>query len=303
MRVVVFALALALALSTRAPGVDAASASSCAHLGDLSHSGCDDAIRAHGAPFDMYELARSWTPGFCSTSACDTHECARGVMAPALTLHGLWPSYVNAVRVNAVGGRKGGGGDGGLCFWPQNCVKPAWYPTDEAWAYARSNVPSDEEAERAAPAWTGDGLGAHEWSKHGTCAAWLDVHGRTPGYTQRAFYDATFALAESLGTPEALRVATGSDVSLVDLQDMFGGPTKVALGCTHKCELVQAVQCFERAANGTVGIAMDCPCVGVRDSRYDNSCAHSCERVRILSPGQTKCAERDVTATVHTAIV
>jgi len=174
---------------------------------------------------------------------------------------------------------------------------------DEAWAYARSNVPSDDEAERAAPAWTGDGLGAHEWSKHGTCAAWVDAHGRTPGYTQRTFYDATFALAESLGTPEALRVATGSDVSLVDLQDMFGGPTKVALGCTHKCELVQAVQCFERAANGTVGIAMDCPCVGVRDSRYDNSCAHSCKRVRILSPGQTKCAARDVTATVHTAIV
>ena len=65
MRGVVLALVLALALSTRAPGVDAATASSCAHLGDLSHSGCDDAIRAHGAPFDMYELARSWTPGFC----------------------------------------------------------------------------------------------------------------------------------------------------------------------------------------------------------------------------------------------
>jgi len=258
----------------------------CARAGERTHDGCEDGVRAQQTAFDMWELARSWTPGFCATTRCKQRECAANALTPKLTLHGLWPSYATPV---GVGGSRRGGGDRDGCYWPQNCAKPAWYPEDEAWRFDASALPNDDEFERVAPAWSLDGLGEHEWSKHGTCAAWIDTQGRQRGMTQREFYNATFALAERLGTPDALDRATGSDVDLRELQDAFGGPSKVALGCSRSCELVQVVQCFKRTADGGVGDAEDCPCVGVRDSRYDNSCEHSCARVSILSPSQTRC--------------
>lgn len=260
--------------------------SACARAGERTHDGCEDGVRARQTAFDMWELARSWTPGFCATMRCKQRECDANALTPRLTLHGLWPSYATPV---GVGGSLGGGGDKGWCYWPQNCAKPGWYPEDEAWRFDARALPDDAEFERVAPAWSLDGLGEHEWGKHGTCAAWVDAQGHQRGMTQREFYNATFALAERLGTPDALARASGSDVDLRELQDAFGGPSKVALGCSRSCELVQVVQCFKRTADGGVGDAEDCPCVGVRDSRYDNSCEHSCARVSILSPSQTRC--------------
>jgi ribonuclease T2 len=260
--------------------------SACARAGERTHDGCEDGVRVKQTAFDMWELARSWTPGFCATTRCKQRECDAHALAPRLTLHGLWPSYATPV---GVGGSRSRGGDKGGCYWPQNCAKPAWYPEDEAWRFDARALPDDAEFERVAPAWSLDGLGEHEWGKHGTCAAWVDTQGQQRGMTQREFYNATFALAERLGTPDALARASGSDVNLRELQDAFGGPSKVALGCSRSCELVQVVQCFKRTADGGIGDAEDCPCVGVRDSRYDNSCEHSCARVSILSPSQTRC--------------
>ena len=35
---------------------------------------------------------------------------------------------------------------------------------------------------------------------------------------------------------------------------------------------------FRAGEDSGVGAPVDCPCVGVRDSRYDNSCARDCPR-------------------------
>jgi len=285
-----------VALASALASASASASASCARVGARSRSGCDDAVRASSAPFDVYELARSWAPGYCFTTSCESAACSRGVLEPTLTLHGLWPSYAAPIRVRDRDSARRAlrtDADERECFWPQNCARPRWYPSDEAWAYDATEAPSDDAAREIAPAWTSEGLGAHEWAKHGTCASWgMDSSGDSPGYTQREYYAATFALAEALGTPRALTDAAGSEVALTDLQDAFGGSARVAFGCTRDCELVQVVQCFARAADGGVGSAMDCPCVGVLDSRYDNSCAGSCERVRVLSPEQSKCAGR-----------
>ena len=90
--------------------------------------------------------------------------------------------------------------------------------------------------------------------------------------------------------------AAGGAVALRDLQAMFGGPKRVALGCTAACELVQVVTCYAQGS-GAEGDPVgpreraDCPCFGVRDSHYDNSCAeaHACAEVKVLSPEQAGC--------------
>jgi len=300
---------------------------SCPDAGAESRSGCDDPI-ADGTPFDLWELARSWTPGFCASGGkhtCAKKECAPDAMVPALTLHGLWPSFSTpvAARRGVVPAdarappprRASRAPDAGFvpdapferlsnlnrkgCFWPQNCGVPAWMRAETEpppWRYDASLLPGGEANRRLAPAWFADALGAHEWPKHGTCASWADSAGTVRGLDQAAYYRATFDLAKSEGTPDALADAAGGAVALPDLQAMFGGPKRVALGCTAACELVQVVTCYAQGS-GAEGDPVgpreraDCPCFGVRDSHYDNSCAeaHACAEVKVLSPEQTGC--------------
>lgn len=60
--------------------------------------------------------------------------------------------------------------------------------------------------------------------------------------------------------------------------------------------LLQVLTCYSQG-KGTAddpvgpGARADCPCTGVRDSHYDNSCAeaHACAAVKVLSPQQTGC--------------
>ena len=153
------------------------------------------------------------------------------------------------------------------------------------------------------PSVDSNSLGAHEWPKHGTCAAWADATGKIPGLDQAGYYAAMFDLARKEGTPKALLDAAGSSpLPLADLQAIFGGPKRVALGCTPRCELVQVLTCYavegtkegdNKENGGAAGPSAraDCPCVGVRDSHYDNSCAeaHACTSVKVLSPEQTGC--------------
>jgi len=284
----------------------------CPDAGEESHSGCEDPIAGSAAPFDMWELARSWTPGFCGSAKkfCSKKECDPAETEPLLTLHGMWPSYSSGIKPSS---SLTSGGDaaaasaaiatarrslraksaGGACFWPQDCSKPSWYPTSSAWEYDESLLPKGAAYEKLAPAWYEDGLGVHEWSKHGTCGAWLDASGDKPGLDQAGYYNAMFDLANKEGTPAGLVDAMGGVMPLADLQALFGGPTKVALGCTPSCELVQVLTCYSQGSEGAAGpaAAAECPCVGVRDSHYDNSCAqeHMCDAVKILSPDQTGC--------------
>ena len=315
------------------PGVSGNDAS-CPDAGAESRSGCDDPI-ADGAPFDLWELARSWTPGFCASGGrhtCAKKECAPDAMVPALTLHGLWPSFSTPVaseRGETFGfetrrraktspprraaktsprdpaafsrGSSSRAAASSSCFWPQNCGMPAWMRAANTtepspWRYDASLLPAGEPNRRLAPAWFADELGAHEWPKHGTCASWADSAGRIPGLDQAAYYHATFDLARREGTPDALANAAGGALALDALQAMFGGPRRVALGCTSACELVQVVTCYTQGS-GAEGDPVgpreraDCPCTGVRDSHYDNSCAeaHACAEVKILSPEQAGC--------------
>ena len=245
---------------------------------------------------------------------CGKQECDVSAMVPALTLHGMWPSYATPVDGDAAGEDEidvaaprrslreeaSVAAGGGKCFWPQMCTKPGWFPKSSPWTYDPSLLPKGPQYEALAPAWYSDGLGSHEWPKHGTCAAWADGTGTTKGLDQKGYYDAMFALAKAEGTPNALVDAMGGSLPLKELQDLFGGAKRVALGCTPRCELVQVLTCYAQgegteASPAGPGERADCPCTGVRDSHYDNSCAeaHACDEVKILSPEQTGCGGAD----------
>ena len=173
---------------------------------------------------------------------CGKQECDVSAMVPALTLHGMWPSYATPVDGNAAAENEidvptprrslreeaSVAAGGGKCFWPQMCTKPGWFPKSSPWTYDPSLLPKGPQYEALAPAWYSDGLGSHEWPKHGTCAAWADGTGTTKGLDQKD-HDAMFALAKAEGTPNALVDAMGGSLPLKELQDLFGGAKRVAL--------------------------------------------------------------------------
>lgn len=160
----------------------------CPDAGAESHFGCEDPIKG-GTPFDLWELARSWTPGFCASGGkrtCAKKECAVSAMIPALTLHGMWPSFSKPVFPSSAATAAAAVDDAtalahhrralrdvtlvtrsesdaaavaaaGACFWPQDCTQPAWWPKKSPWAYDPSLLPVGPEYETLAPAWYSDG--------------------------------------------------------------------------------------------------------------------------------------------------
>lgn len=165
--------------------VSTATAAECPDAGAESHAGCEDPIKG-GTPFDLWELARSWTPGFCASGGkrtCAKKECGASTMVPALTLHGMWPSFSTPVdpsgaaattvedttvlahhrrslRDVSLVARPAAGAavaSGGACFWPQDCTQPGWWPEKAPWAYDPSLLPAGPEYEILAPAWYSDG--------------------------------------------------------------------------------------------------------------------------------------------------
>ena len=302
---------------SRDNGIFSSPSSSCQNEGTKTHDGCDDPMYTkemngdESDRFDMFELARSWTPGFCASFDSSSlgkgkkkTECQKAYLKNELTVHGLWPSYSEplsdpAVVLRSIKDKK-------KCYWPQNCRIPPGYPRNESFRYDEKALPKGEEFERLAPAWYYDGLAEHEWEKHGTCAMWpakddATIIGSTGKnvvnpLTQKDFYAGMFHLAKDLGTPEKLSRSAGKKVSLDALKSAFSeiSPNLAAFGCDSRCNFVQVVQCFRRPSSSSglvsrssnsnssssdsdfIGHPMDCPCVGVRDSRYDNSCESHC---------------------------
>lgn len=303
---------------SRDNGIFSSPSSSCQYEGTKTHDGCDDPMYTkemngdESDRFDMFELARSWTPGFCASFKDSSSlgkgkkktECQKAYLKNELTVHGLWPSYSEPLSDPAVVLRSSK--DKKKCYWPQNCRIPPGYPRNESFRYDEKALPKGEEFERLAPAWYYDGLAEHEWEKHGTCAMWPAKDDATSigstgknvvnPLTQKDFYVGMFHLAKDLGTPEELSRSAGKKVSLDALKSAFSeiSPNLAAFGCDSRCNFVQVVQCFRRPSSSSalvsrsstrnssssdsdfIGHPMDCPCVGVRDSRYDNSCESHC---------------------------
>ncbi|OJT18169.1 hypothetical protein BO221_42560 [Archangium sp. Cb G35] len=223
--------------------------------------------------FGQYVLALSWAPSFCGSnkSHCSLNECKNlsGTFAGNhLTLHGLWPQYTDAQAPSG-------------CSYPSNCPGPAYDP---------STLPSDMAT--YAPAYVLDGLGAHEWPKHGTCS----------GLGQPVFYQTAIRLFQSLGgdqgTPGALTQNIGGKVALATLQKAFGNapPESVTLSCDNSCNLQQVGICFGADAQGNPTGPTACP-QSTTKSSYDNSCVVGsgkktpqqpmCPMIKIRAPAGT----------------
>lgn len=116
------------------------------------------------APFDYYLLALSWSPSFCETRP-DSDQCGKGLR---FVMHGLWPQYERG--------------------YPENCYTAAnrRVPGRLLRAY-RDLAPSQ-------------GLLAHQWRKHGSCA----------GMSAEQYFQTARAARQRIAIPQALKNASKS---------------------------------------------------------------------------------------------
>jgi len=217
--------------------------------------------------FQIYQLAQSWTPEWCSTNQ-NAEECQNlgGTWAAThLALHGLWPGYDDA---NAEG----------KCQWPQCCKCQG-----ESCEVTDADIP--DNLAQYGPGYTSnnDKLAIHEWSKHGVCSGF-----QTPSAYFTAAIDTMLNIpltGESEGgTPSLITSNIGGPISLADLTAAY--PNKAAFQCTNAnaCVLIQVMTCWSVANPGSpdVGSIIDCPDWTLQSS--NNNCARLCpDQINILA--------------------
>jgi len=166
---------------------------------------CDGDDYGTSGEFDLYVLAQSWSAEFCYPSS---HRQYPGCQSPTewqrsnLTLHGLWPQYVNASGEHA---------------WPQCCNST--YSSE-----LNDSVVSDELSELQLY-WPNEQnpsgqpvsatLWAHEWSKHGTCS----------DYSQLAYLQHAISLMQQLHTPSLITDNIGGSIDTSKLEAAYTGGT------------------------------------------------------------------------------
>ena len=188
--------------------------------------------------------------------------------ATHLVLHGLWPQYSTAR------------GEGTAEYWPQYCG----IDDTTHWNVVGSLLPDVansfyEDWQKYAPAYAFGGLASHEWAKHGTCYTKelsSAVSNNDVAMLQTLYFQYANNLVRSVGTPSELinSQAAGTSLPLEEIQNLFGGPSKVALSCSvyqGKPYLSQVNVCYEVRNNGAPGPRSVCP-THVIDSTYANSC-------------------------------
>ena len=123
------------------------------------------------------------------------------------------------------------------------------------------------------------GLASHEWPKHGSCTT----------LAQETFYAEILRLAEYVDGLEGSHLIydnIGGSVELSVVQDAYGGPSMVSLGCDKECNLVTISTCYSVGPDGTVGEREACG-NDVLSSGYDNGCQlNNCQKVNIVFSGE-----------------
>jgi len=164
---------------------------------------CDGDDYGTAGEFDLYVLAQSWSAEFCYPAS---HRSYPGCKQPTdwqranLTLHGLWPQYVNETGGHA---------------WPQCCNST--YGSDLNASVVAGELTQlqqywpNEQSPSGKP--LASTMWAHEWAKHGTCS----------GSAQLDYLQHAIALMQQLPTPAILAQHIGSHVDTAQLESAYNG--------------------------------------------------------------------------------
>ncbi|KAL7689833.1 putative ribonuclease T2 [Plasmopara halstedii] len=187
--------------------------------------------------FDLYILAQSWQPTFCSGKEAQYPGCRNPetYWETHLTLHGLWPEESNHVP-------------------PSFCSREAFdakliehtigmKTLHEFWPDVKVSETSDEYAE----------FWKHEWTRHGTCSGLSQVD----YFTQAINLERNDTLAP---TPEFVQQHVGKEVNVNELRQAFGD---AALKCqhshTHSIMFSQVFTCWQKNAQNIPTHRCVCP--------------------------------------------
>jgi len=225
----------------------------------------DNISAKFSSTYQIYQLAQSWTPGFCALSKnskkeqCGTYQ---GTWSEThLALHGLWPGY-----------------DDDSSHWDSR--KPYYYPQFCSGRDVPNVQPSDlpDALAKYGPGYASDdySLANNEWPKHGTCSGFTNP----TDYFNAGIQTLTAVPVDGEeGTPQILldAVNSGSDNPTISLKKLAAVyPQSTLFGCDRvgnsgQCRLNQIITCYDASDAPNVGSIIDCPDWATKED-YDNGC-------------------------------
>ncbi|WCJ27003.1 Ribonuclease DdI [Euphorbia peplus] len=169
--------------------------------------------------FDQVLYVAQWAPSYCSVS--NDVKCKIPINTNSFSIHGIWPSNTNGVRVPACPGER---------FMIEK-VKSIANDLDLYWPNLRetdSNI----------------GFWRHEWDQHGTCTGW----------TIEKYFGFGVARAKELNVLAALKkngIVVGGEYDLALIKSSFPGANVQATCNRHKTtgkvQLQELMFCLNRA--------------------------------------------------------
>nr|XP_043636074.1 ribonuclease 2-like [Erigeron canadensis] len=126
------------------------------NAGEVTGDGVVSTV-AEQREFDYFALAVQWGPTYCSqsTKCCAQSGCCRGENNPAVfTIHGLWPDYNDGTWPSCCSGYA----------FNENEISTLQGVLDKYWPTLSCSKSSTCHGKKGL-------FWAHEWEKHGTCAA------------------------------------------------------------------------------------------------------------------------------------
>jgi len=187
--------------------------------------------------FDLYLLSLSWAPSFCCQKDKRKQCSEQGLRgAERLTVHGLWPSFVEPR------------GDGKT--YPSHCATEA-----------------DDLAKSL------KGIERHEWVKHGTCSG-LGVNSYRAEAAKSASLPVVTAMERLLSSRAGTYVEISALLELASKHTP--NRATPAVSASPLCQLKELTLCLSKRPDGTVGDVVPCPehvLKGGRNSALSHKCS------------------------------
>ncbi|KAG8458066.1 hypothetical protein KFE25_012726 [Diacronema lutheri] len=218
--------------------------------------------------FDVYLLAQTWAPRFCCASPDRCTTVGWAYSATHLSLHGLWPGYIQPRRGQT---------------YPSNCESKARLVVSDLPRHFVDIAPSYCGYNTSKHAPELGHLGVHEWQKHGTCTTLEPAH----------YFAEAVRAVESLtgpggaskfdrGTPNILVSRIGSVLPANELRLSYA--KHVAVRVDKQCRLEEVTTCWAKREDGTVGEQIHCPEHVLKSPR--NNLDETCASVSIVKLGE-----------------
>mmetsp|Transcript_10518 Transcript_10518/g.15379 ORF Transcript_10518/g.15379 Transcript_10518/m.15379 type:complete len:266 (+) Transcript_10518:40-837(+) len=194
--------------------------------------------------YDYFVVAMTWGKTFCATKK----NCIRSKIQNRFTIHGLWPNLATPINGK---------------YWPQCCNNSDIIDPNRLRSQLSDELNSLWPDVLISNAYSTNGLYAHEWSKHGTCANMTQIQYFEKALHLASGFDMLGGLARNGIKPDDSSMQSASRFMSAIKSTIGGAPQLSITFKNNRAYLGEVWVCVDKTFR-----PMDCPKAGSRASEF-----------------------------------